>query len=323
MAKKKSLQDFLSFLNQIKQQRINFFLAFFIFLFLPGPLIYPDNKLSAGRPVIRSLNIDLPQISAYPVNVTGVAVPNLSSSSVLVIDAQTKTIIYSKAPDLQLKPASTTKIMTALVSLDYYPLNKVLTVKNDYYPGQTMKLVKGEQMTVENLLYGLLVLSGNDAGYTLAENYSGGLDNFVQAMNQKAKKFHLEKTSFTNPVGLDEKNHFTTTHDLAILTSEAMKNPVFERLVDTKTITVADISGEKKHVLKNINELLGEVQGLKGVKTGWTEEAGECLVSYTERNDEKIITVVLGSLDRFGDTKKLIEWVFANFKWEPISATGQ
>jgi len=310
--------QFFAFLRQNKQRQFNFCLTLFIFCLIPAKNYYTDLDIAAQGPAVRAIAFDLPEISSYPVNITGQPAPQLTSLSALAIDVDSKTIIMAKNPDRQLFPASTTKIMTALVSLDHYQLSDVLEVKNVKNIGQVMELEKGERITVENLLYGLLVQSGNDAAYTLAENYPDGLENFIKAMNQKAKALHLDKTNFIDPAGIDNYSHLTTTHDLAILAAEAMQNPVFSRLVATAEIEVSDVSGEKTHLLTNINQLLGKVPGLKGIKTGWTGHAGECLVAYTEREGKKVITVVLASQDRFGETKELIDWVFNNHQWKDL-----
>jgi len=217
--------------------------------------------------------------------------------------------------------------MTALVSLDYYKLSDVLTVGKLEVNGETIKLVEGEKMTVENLLYGLLVASGNDAALVLAQNYPGGQINFVQAMNQKAQDLNLTHTYFANPTGLDSNKEgkiltdfsYTTALDLARLAAFALKNENFLRFVSTTNITISDIQGKIFHKLDNVNELLGKFSGVKGVKTGWTEEAGECLVGYTERDNHGLITVIMGSQDRFGETTKLVNWVFGNFQWQEIN----
>jgi len=319
MFNKEKLLEFFGFLKSNKQRQLNFFLSLFIFCLLPVKNHYTDLDIDIQRPVVRPLAIDLPEISLYPVNVTGQPAPFLTALSALIIDVDSKTIIMQKNPDYQLYPASITKMMTALVSLDHYQLTDILEVKTVNGIGMVMELEQGEKITVENLLYGLLVQSGNDAAYTLAENYPGGLENFVANMNKKAKELHLEKTKFVNTSGIDAYEHLSTTHDLAVLGAEAMKNPIFVKMVATKEIEVTDVSGEKKHLLTNVNKLLGKVTGLKGIKTGWTTNAGECLVSYTERSEKKVITVILVSEDRFGETEKLVKWIFANHEWEKIN----
>ena len=316
MVKKQQFQGFLDFLKNNKLRQFNFFTAFFLFCLLPVQNRNTNFEILPKQPIARYLKFDLPELSQYPVNITGKTAPYLTSLSALAIDLPSKTIIYAKNPDYQLLPASTTKIMTALVSFNHYSLDKVIKIEKVNGIGQKMKLEKGEEITVENLLYGLLVQSGNDAAYVLAENYPGGVEKFVEAMNQKAEELNLKTTKFSNPSGIDAPNHFTTVHDLAILSAEAVKNPVFLKMVGTEEIKVGDINEKIVHDLTNVNQLLGKVSGLKGIKTGWTESAGECLVSYTEREGQKIITAVLASEDRFGETERLIEWVFANHQWE-------
>ena len=191
-----------------------------------------------------------------------------------------------------------------------------MTVKNeDRAIGQTIELERGEQMSLKNMLYGLLVHSGNDAALALADNFPLGYPAFVAAMNAKAKALHLDHTVFKNPSGVEQYGHVTTARDLAILSGVAMENSLIREIVSTRSITITDVSGEISHNLVTTNELLGILPGLKGLKTGWTENAGECLISYVERDGHPIIVVVLGSLDRFGNTATLVNWAYAHHRW--------
>lgn len=294
-----------------------------IFLF-PGQNYYLA-AFSFFQPAsTRPLQFDLPSSAPYPVNFTGVKAPDLTAFSVVVLDQASAVPLFTKNEKIWLLPASTVKIMTALVALGHYHLDDVLTVGDLNVLGQNMDLVKSEKITVKNLIYGLLVFSANDAAFVLAQNYPGGQPAFIEAMNKKAKELSLNDTYFANPTGLDSDQRgyllqdysYTTALDLARLANVALKNPVFREIIGIQKITVSDVSGRIKHELFNINELLGKVEGLKGVKTGWTESAGECFVSFTERNGEGIIMVVLGSQDRFGETVKLLDWAFSNFRWE-------
>lgn len=259
----------------------------------------------------------LPAVT-YPIS-DGTAVPSVTAQSVVIQDADSKVMLYQKNPDRELLPASTTKIMTALVALEHYDLSREITVHNeDRAVGSSMELVKSEVITVESLLYGLLVDSANDAALALAENYPGGYDAFVTAMNTKARDLHLDSTVYRNVSGVESYGHVTTARDLAVLASVAVKNPVINRIMQTKNITVTDVSGNLQHELVSTNELLGVVPGLMGLKTGWTQRAGECLVSYVERDGHNVITVVLNSSDRFGETKSLVEWVYSHHSWQEI-----
>jgi D-alanyl-D-alanine carboxypeptidase len=241
--------------------------------------------------------------------------PSISAMSALAVDLNTGKVLFEKDPELPVFPASTTKIMTALVALDTYPLSQVVTIDNVYIDGQKMGLTIGEQIKVEDLIYGLLVSSANDAAEVLADNYPGGRDVFIAAMNLKAKELGLTNTLFLNPSGLDSDGQLTTSSDLIRASAYAIKNPEFARIVATKTITVKSIDEKYVHNLKNINRLLGEVDGVLGIKTGYTEGARENLVTYIERDGRKIILAILGSKDRFGESKNIIEWIFANYTW--------
>lgn len=289
------------------------------FLLSPGQNTYFSQ--SAGpQEIIRRLPFVLPTPAPYPVNISGlVPSSDISASGVVILDVASGVYLYKRNEEELLSPASTTKIMTALVALDHYSLDDVLTVEDTANDGQTMKLVPGERMTMENLLYGTLIHSANDAAYTLAQNYPGGVDKFVQAMNQKAVSLHLTNSHFTNPVGYDDANHKMTPVDLARLASIALLNPTITKMVAIPQITISDVTHTYFHALTNVNQLLGKIPGVGGIKTGWTEAAGENLVTLIERNNHKVIIVLLHSNDRFGETAKLIDWVYANHRWEEYS----
>lgn len=253
-----------------------------------------------------------------PVLKDGPSFPVLSAQGALAVDLNSGINLYEKNPDTALLPASTTKIVTALVALDAYPLDTALTVGNFHVDGQKMGLMPGEQMRVEDLLYGLLVYSANDAAEVLARNYPGGFDVFVEAMNAKAAELSMINSHFDNPIGLDGNSQHSTARDLIRVSEVAMRNPEFAKIVGTKQIQVKDASGKISYNLRNINELLGRVPGVLGVKTGWTENARENLVTYIERDNHKIMIALLGSQDRFGETRELIDWIFTNYKWEEV-----
>jgi len=311
----------------LKIKRASLFCFGLVFFLFPGQGYYLIIQVDYKKIPVRQLKFEMLSPALYPVNLTGQKPPLLTAKNVVVIDKNSSVVIYSKNENLWVLPASTIKIMTALVALDYYRPEEILNVKKTNDFGQNMKLVEGEKITVKNLLYGLLVSSANDAALVLAQNYQGGPKAFVTAMNRKAVALNLGNTYFANPTGLDsdEKGNlltdfsYTTALDLARLAIEAFKNPLLSEIMKTEKITVTDFSGKVNHQLFNINQLLGKIEGLKGGKTGWTEEAGECLVTYTEREGQGIITVVLGSQDRFGETKKLIDWVFSNYRWVDIT----
>ncbi len=254
--------------------------------------------------------------SNIPVLEKGVeSFPVLSAMGIIAIDEDSGIILYEKNADTTLMPASTTKIITALVAMDYYKPEDVLTVRDARSEGQKMKLFSGEQMTFDNLLKGLLIYSANDAAEVLMQDYPGGRESFVKAMNEKARAINLSNTTFVNPTGLDEAGHVSTPRDLVLASEVAMRNPKFAQVVGTKVVDVSDISGKFFHHLTNVNELLGMVDGVLGVKTGWTEGARENLVTYIKRGDKKVFIALLGSQDRFGETKELINWIFSSYQW--------
>lgn len=244
--------------------------------------------------------------------------PVISAQGALIIDLDSMIPMYEKNPDLKLLPASTTKILTALTAMDHYSSDDVLVVDGKTVEGQKMGLVTGEKITFENLLQGLLIYSANDAAEIIAENYPGGRPTFIAAMNEKAKVLNLNNSHFENPTGFDGGENYTTTRDLIRLSIIAMQNPTFASIVSQKTAVVESVDKRFVHELKNTNKLLFKDMGVKGVKTGWTENARENLVTYIERDGRRIIIALLGSQDRFGETEELINWIFNKFEWQEV-----
>lgn len=294
-------------------------LAAWFFLY-PGQNVYTTAQVSL-RPVLRALPFPQPTPAPYPVNVTGVTPGmEITATGMVILDVGSGVFLYQRRSDELFAPASTTKILTAMVALDAYSLSDVLEVKTLVDDGQVIDLVVGERITMENLLYGMLVASGNDAAWVLADNYPGGMQAFVAAMNKKAQAIHLTKSSFTNPIGYDDPQHKMTPTDLARLSAVALTDPTITKIIAIPQITVSDVTYTRFHALRNVNELLGKIPGVGGMKTGWTEESGENLVTLVERNGHRIIIVLLNSADRFQETENLIEWVFSNFQWEDMNA---
>lgn len=248
--------------------------------------------------------------------------PETYSRAIVVLDRASKTIIYGKNENDVRAMASTTKIMTALILIENADLSKTVEVSQNAAStdGSRLGLKTGDKITLNDLLYGLMLCSGNDAAVQIAETMGGSVEGFAEMMNKKAKDLGLNNTSFTSPHGLDEDGHHTTAYELAILTDYALNNPMFAKVVNTKYYTVT-INGKSKD-LSNTNELLGYLQGVNGVKTGFTNNAGRCLVSSTLRNNFNIITVVLGADTRkirTRDSIKLIEYTYQNFELIDIS----
>lgn len=258
----------------------------------------------------------LPKLEPYPVKVRSFTqAPPFTSRSVVVIDAKTGIVLFEKEPDLKHLPASTTKLMTALVALEKCSPEDIVMVKTINNEGTQMGLELGDRISVENLLYGMLMNSGNDAAYVLATSCSQSLREFTKTMNQKAKELGMTSTHFDNPAGFDSRQQYSTAKDLAKLAKVAVANPLLSKIVSTQTTVVNNSGGSKTYLLENVNKLLGQIDGIEGIKTGQTEGSLEILLSKITRNGNTIIIAVLGSEDRFGETKSLIDWAYQNYQW--------
>lgn len=243
--------------------------------------------------------------------------PITHSRAVVIYDRTSKTVLYGKNENDVRAMASTTKIMTATILIENADLSQTVEVskKAANTGGSRLGLKTGDKITLNDLLYGLMLCSGNDAAVQIAETVGGSVEGFAEMMNKKAGELGLTNTSFVTPHGLDENGHHTTAYELAVLTDYALNNPTFAKVVNTKYYTVT-INGTAKD-LSNTNELLGYLQGVNGVKTGFTNNALRCLVSSTLRNDFNIITVVLGADTRkirTSDSIKLIEYAYENYE---------
>jgi serine-type D-Ala-D-Ala carboxypeptidase (penicillin-binding protein 5/6) len=295
----------------------------FLYLLMLSFVLISTTAISANTNINEIIKYITPQkntkaYSDLPVLNEGAVYPIVSAQSVMAVDLTSGVTLYEKDPNKALLPASTTKIVTALVAIDTYLPDQVLKVGKVTVEGQKMGLVWGEEIKFIDLLNGLLIYSANDAAEVLAQNHPGGRDLFIGLMNKKVKDLGLTNTHFTNPVGLDSGAQYSTTRDLVVVAKEAMKNETFAEIVGTKEKIVKSVDNRFTHRLMNINKLIGEVDGVKGVKTGWTENARENLVTYIDRNNRKVMIVVLGSSDRFGETKELIEWVYGNYRWQEV-----
>ncbi|PIY71237.1 hypothetical protein COY88_01465 [Candidatus Roizmanbacteria bacterium CG_4_10_14_0_8_um_filter_35_28] len=296
--------------------RLKFYLLFtfftLLFLFYPGDSYYfhifaYNRDLFNKKGAVSNLKIlPVPYLkSAY--------YPEVSAEAIYVVDLPSFTPILETNKKQRFLPASTVKIITALVAYDVYKLNQIITVKKTISEGQLMDLNLGEKITVENLLYGTLVHSGNDAAYVLADNY--GYDKFIDLMNKKASQLKMINSHFIDPSGLKETNQYTTPFDLALAARELLKNPYLSKIVSTKEIIISDVDFKHFHKLSNVNQLLGEIQGIGGLKTGYTEAAGENLVSFYKKNGHQFLIVLLKSQDRFQDTRNVIEWINNNVEY--------
>ena len=242
--------------------------------------------------------------------------PDVNSRACVVIDRKTNSVLFGKNENSKKKMASTTKIMTATIIIEKCNLTDTIEIskKAAGTGGSRLGLKTGDKITVLDLLYGLMLRSGNDAAVALAEYAGGDINGFAELMNAKALELGLTNTHFETPHGLDSNEHYTTAYELAILSNYALNNPTFAKIVGTKNYTIT-INGSPK-VLSNTNELLGNMEGVYGIKTGFTNGANRCLVTACKKNNMNIICVVLGADTkkfRTIDSIKLINYVFNNF----------
>ena len=243
----------------------------------------------------------------------------ISAKTAIVLDATTGRVLYEKEPDRQMLIASTTKIMTALVVCEQCNvLDRVRIPKEAVgIEGSSMYLREGEILTVQELLYGLMLHSGNDAAVALAIYCAGTVEGFAQLMNDKAHRLGLENTHFVNPNGLDAPGHYSTARDMAVLAAFAMDNPIFAKTVSTKTVKIGG------RCLRNHNKLLWQLDGADGVKTGYTRAAGRILVSSATRQERRLICVTMHDPNDWQDHKTLLEQGFAGFHIQKLVTAGQ
>jgi D-alanyl-D-alanine carboxypeptidase (penicillin-binding protein 5/6) len=235
----------------------------------------------------------------------------ITAKSALSYDLTSDKLLFSSNPDTRLPFASLTKIMTAIIALENPKKDDMYIVTNDALVGEdSMGLSAGEVLSLKELLYGLVLRSGNDAAEVLARNFSGGRQKFIEAMNDKAKALGLTNTHFTNPSGLEgDGNQYTTAYDLLVITKYALSHfSLFSDVVATVDYTIAQTTTHKEFDLENETNLLTSYPGVRGVKTGFTPEAGLCLVTYLVYNDHQIIGIILGSENRRDDMKEILDY---------------
>ena len=249
---------------------------------------------------------------------------DISAQSAIVIEKSTGRVLYSKDSEAHLPMASTTKIMTAICAIENGNLedNVPISAKAAATEGSSMYLQEGEKMSLRELLYGLMLSSGNDAAVAIAE-YFGGNDAFVEMMNKKAKEIGAVDTNFANPNGLPDDSHYSTAHDMARITAYGLKNPEFAQIVATKTYKVQGEGKACPRQLTNHNKLLNTCNGCIGVKTGFTKAAGRCLISACERDGMTLICVTLNASDDWRDHCNLYDDLFSEYKMKKIIEKGQ
>ena len=257
--------------------------------------------------------------AAVLLSVSAAAAPSVSAHSAILLDGTTGRVLYEQNADARSKIASTTKIMTGLLVAEECDLANKVSIPEAAVgiEGSSLYLNAGELVSIEMLLYGLMLHSGNDAAAALAMYCSGSIPAFADKMNHKAEELGLTGTNYVNPLGLDDEKHYSTARDLAKLTAFALENEVFHRVVSTKTAVFDD------RTFTNHNKLLWSYEGAVGVKTGYTMSAGRILVSAAEREGRRLIAVTIRDRNDWADHARLLDYGFSGFSLEKLAGIGQ
>lgn len=248
-----------------------------------------------------------------------------SAKASILIERETGTILQEHNSDLPLPMASTTKVMTALMALEYGRLDEEVTCSPNAFgvPGTSIYLEQGETLTLKEMLYGLMLASGNDAAVAIAEHIAGSSEAFCQQMTRRAKELGCENTRFATPHGLPHADHYTTARDLAQIARAAMEYPLFREIVSTQRASIPWQGRNYDRILQNKNKLLSTYQGATGIKTGYTKAAGRCLVFGAQREGMEVIGVVLGCPDWFGEAARIMDKGFANYQYLTLFREGE
>jgi len=294
------------------------FLVFYLLLFYPQKTLL---KLTVPFYQLEELAINKGKSAAF-------AADNLylSAQSAYVVDLEDMSVLYEKNADDIFYPASTTKMMTAIVADEFYGSSDVTILFSEKDTPEYNLALYGSNLSTRDLFAALLMISANDVAYNFADNEQITYDSFIDKMNQKAVDFHLSNSHFVNPAGFDDLGQISSARDLSLLAKEFLKNEYFKELVSTKEKTIYFKNQENdvlEYQLINTNQLLGEIKGIKGVKTGTTELAGEVLVALIERDGHQVLFTLMKSENRYQDAKNIIAWVFNNYSWENLAFTMQ
>lgn len=278
-----------------------------------------------GRPAESGAFAEAQQCSASAKNDYRIDMPQIGAESAIVIDADSRSLLFAKGESIIRGMASTTKIMTALVAIENCDPDAEFAIPAQAVgiEGSSVYLIEGERLTLRELLYCLLLESGNDAATAIAICVGGSVEGFVNMMNSRAEEMGLKHTHFTNPHGLNDPDHHTTAHELALITAEAMEYPLFCEITATKSLKVRRDGKENGRILTNHNKLLRNYEGAMGVKTGYTIADGKCLVSAARRNGLTLIAVTLKDNSPVPNHKKLLDHGFESFEMRKIAKAGE
>lgn len=250
----------------------------------------------------------------------GDVLPNVTATSAIVIEASTGHVIYARNADAAMYPASTTKVMTLLLALERGGLDDIVEISGNASntDGSTLWLDPGERIPLQDLLYGMIMVSANDASVAIAEHIDGNVANFAAHMTQRAAELGATHTNFTNPHGLPDPNHYTTARDLSLITLRGLQLPGFEQIVTTQEVAFSWIHDDNNKTIRTENQLLWLYNGCNGVKTGYTDSAGRCVICAAKRNGIQLISVVLDGLYMWNDSIILLDYGFENVSTETV-----
>lgn len=249
-----------------------------------------------------------------------VANPFTSAQAAVLMEKNSQRILFQKNMDLKLPMASCTKILTALTVVENCDVEETVTVPQQAVgiEGSSIYLRAGEKLTVKELLYGLLLRSGNDSAVALALHVSGSLDDFRNLMNETAEKYGANDSNFVTPHGLDAKDHYTTAYDLAKISCFALKNPTIAEIVSSKSAKIGNETEGNLRLLYNKNKLLNNYSFADGVKTGYTKKAGRCFVGSATKDGMQLVCVVLNCGPMFEETQALLQYGFCNYRLKTV-----
>ena len=244
------------------------------------------------------------------------AEPSISAETAVLIDAVSGKVLYDRRMDAHMYPASTTKILTAMLAAEEADPEEIVTVSENAagQEGSSIYLTAGEKITMKDLLYGMMLRSGNDAATAVAEAIAGDTETFAELMNERTASLGLKNSHFVNPSGLQDENHYSSAYDLAMITRQALQNDLFRKIVSSKTYQAERKGADAYKYFYNKNKTIFQYEGATGVKIGYTTAAGRCLVASAERNGTELIAVVLNDHDWFEDAYRLLDYGFEAFE---------
>lgn len=311
-------RDFYRLWRKIRFKPIYWFsLIFFAFLFMiSGESVFSPQNSASTQVVFAQENSFhfISELSLHPLlENKGIPFPEVSAEALFIRERGSGEIIYAKDENVQRDPASLTKIATALVAVENCNLSKEMIVNNVLKEGSLMGLENGERVIYEDLLYGMLVSSGNDAAEMLSRDCFESEEKAVEAINKEIELWGLKNTHYANVTGLPSESHYTSAADLNSLAEILLRNNKLAKIVNTKEVTLISVDKKRWYQLKSSNDLLFENPDVYGVKTGFTENAGQCLIIAYKKGENDFIITILGSQDRFADGKTILNWIHNNF----------